>query len=412
MLVVVVSMIVAAILVSLLFLTSNRRALMQRDAARQAVHRNLSSGLAYVQAHTELPYLRRQARDLFGEGRDSVKLEKKPWGVFDVAVVMSRRGRWADTVAALLGSQFSAVNQSALYLTNENVPLSLNGDAQLRGGAYLPQAERPRDANLPLTGPARSGAAVTRRVQPSRAMLPLSGDSTLGRLRDYAALNLQQLLPAGSTSAGELRSGHTSFTGPATVLFRAEPITLTGLALSGQTVVVSARRVVVEASAALENVLLLAPVVIVRAGFRGRVQIIARDTAALGPGCELLYPSAVCAVALAESAGGTQVLLGENSWVSGVVLAAQPRGSSRPCVIRMGPGAAVQGQVFSAGTIENCGAVQGSVMCRRLVYRTPATFYDNYLVNAVLDRTALPPAFLTSPLLNAGAPLGIIAWLR
>ncbi|MDB5267932.1 MAG: hypothetical protein JWP58_972 [Hymenobacter sp.] len=416
MLVIAVSMLVAAILLSLLFLTSNRRLLMQRDERRQIVSRNLLSGLAYAQASTSLPYLRRQSRDLFGEGADSVMIEKKPWGVFDVAVVIAARGQLSDTVMALLGSQFSEANQAALYLANENTPLSLNGDAQVRGGAYLPKGESARDANLPLTGPARTGPAVTGRRQPSRSGLPISADSSLARLGEYASLRLEHLLATGSQPTGNLRSLRTSFVGAAAVLYRPEPITLTELTLTGQIVVISSHHLVVEASNHLDNVLLIAPVVVVKSGFRGRVQIMARDTADIQANCELLYPSVVCAFSSRASTSpvaAPQVLLGENSIINGIVVAAQTMsGSHVPCTIRMGQGTTVQGQVFSAGTIENCGTVRGTVMCRRLVYRTPATFYDNYLVNAVVDRPALPAAFLTSPLLNAGAPTGIIAWLH
>lgn len=408
-LVVVVSIIVAAILLSLLLLTSNRRLLVQRDAVRQAVRRNAYSGLAYAQAHAAGPSLRRQAWDLFGEGTDSVTLVRKPWGVFDVAVVTAAKGRWSDTVVALLGSQFSAVNNAALYLANENVPLSVGDDAQVRGTAYLPKAEPARSANLPLAGPRRTGAAVTNALRPSQAKLPVNGDSALARLRGYAELQLQQGLPADIQPSGDFRSRQTPFAGPPTVLYDAKPVVVAGLMLAGQIVVVSSRRLVVEASSQLDNVLLLAPVVVVRAGFRGRVQIIARDTVDVQRGCELLYPSAVCTY---STTGAGLVLLGENSRVSGVVIAAQPAGAARPCTVRMGPGAAVQGQVFSAGTVENCGAVRGTLMCRRLVYRTAATFYDNYLINAVLDRPGLPAAFLTTALLNEGARTGVIAWLR
>ena len=164
-----------------------------------------------------------------------------------------------------------------------------------------------------------------------------------------------------------------------------------------------------EASNTLDNVLLLAPVVVIKPGFRGRVQIIARDTVDIQQDSELLYPSAVCGYSHSQA---THVLLGPNSRVNGVVIAAQGAGNSLPCVVHMASGAAVQGQVFSAGSVENCGAVRGTVMCQRLVYRTATTFFDNYLVNALIDRSALPNAFLTTALLNPGASTGTIAWVR
>ena len=412
MLVLCVSIIVAAVLLSLLFLVSNRRVLVERDTMRQTVRRNLFSGVAYAQGHAHLPYCHRYGLDLFGEGRDSVTVEKKPWGAFDVAVVTAANAHFADTAVALLGSQFTAINQAALYLAEERIPLSVGDDAQVRGQAYVANAESAHPANLPALGAPRTGAPITGALHASRPQLPINGDSALARLRDYAALRLQAWLPAGSRTITGLGSRRVSFFGAAMVIFQPEPATLQHLALAGQIVVVSSRRLTVEASAQLDNVLLLAPVVVVKAGFRGRVQIIARDTVEIQHDCELAYPSAVCAYA--GTTTPAQVLLGENTRVRGLVVAANATGggAAATAVVRMAAGAAVEGQVFSTGTVENCGAVRGSVMCRRLIYRTPTSFYNNYLVNAVLDRPGLPAAFLTSPLLNAGAPIGVIAWLH
>lgn len=411
MLVIAVSIIIAAILLSLLFLASNRRLLTQRDTLQQGLRRNLASGLAYAQGHSAMPYLHRQSLDLFGAGTDSVSIEKKPWGAFDVAVVTAANAHFADTLMALLGSQFTPVNQAALYLADERIPLSVGDDAQVRGQGYVAKGEAAHPTNLPAIGPVRTGAPVTGGLHPSRPELPINADSALVRLRDYAGLRLQGWLPAGSRTSTVLRSLHVSFFGAATVIFQPEPITLRQLVLAGQIVVVSSRRLVVEASAQLDNVLLLAPVVVVRAGFRGRVQIIARDTVDIERDCELAYPSAVCAYA--GTTTPAQVLLGENARVCGLVVAANGNeaGAAAAAVVRMAAGAAVEGQVFSTGTVENCGLVRGIVMCRRLIYRTPSGYYNNYLVNAVIDRPGLPAAFLTSPLLNAGAPSGVITWL-
>jgi hypothetical protein len=406
-LVVVISLIIAAILLALVFLTTARRQQLQQDARRQTVRRNAYSGLAYIQARERLPYFRRQTWDLFGEENDSVSIEKRPWGVFDVAIVVAFRQRQADTLRALLGSQFAPSSVAALTLSDDHIPLSVNGDAQVRGTVRLPGATPVRAANLPLLGPARTGAPVTGSIQAVQPTAVTLDDSARARLRAYANLQLAAWLPPGSVPTGALRSGITSFMGPATVFYQNAPVELQHIQLGGQVVVISSRRLIVDASAQLDNVLLLAPVVIIKAGFRGRVQVIARDTAELQAGCELLYPSAVCACSPTQAA---QVVLGPASRVSGVVLAAQGESNMLPRV-RMAPDAAVQGQLFSAGTVENCGLVQGTVACRRLVYRTSATFYDNYLVNCTLDRLALPPAFLTTPLLNAEAATGIVAWL-
>jgi type II secretory pathway pseudopilin PulG len=408
MLVLVISIILAAILLSLIMLTTNRRRLVQRDTLRLELRRNLSSGLAYAQASTTHPYFRRLSLDLFGQETDSVTIEQKPWGVFDVAVVIAAKGQFRDTAVALLGSQFSTENQAALYLADENVPLSVNGDAQVRGVAYLPRAGTARPANLPQTGPARTGLAVTGDVRPSQATLPLEPDSTLARLRDYASLKLTAWLPPGTPITSTVRGQHRSFVASPVLIYQAAPLTLRSVTLTGQVVVASAQRLTVEASAQLDNVLLLAPVVVLKRGFRGRVQVFARDTVDVEEGCQLAYPSAVGAY---SAEGPAVVRLGAGSQISGVVLAASTA-MARNGKLLMAPSAAIEGQVLATGALENCGVVRGTVMCRHLTYRTAESFYDNYLVNGTVDREGLPKAFLSTPLLNARASRGVAAWLR
>ena len=152
-LVLAISVIVAAILLSLILLAANRRQLMQQDAWHEQVRRNLFSGLAYAQANPELPAFRSQSVNLFGDGEDSVQIVRKPWGLFDVVVLMAAKGNFRDTTVALLGSSFSPLNRAALYLTDENVPLAVNDDAQVRGAAWLPRKGDVRPASLPRLPP-------------------------------------------------------------------------------------------------------------------------------------------------------------------------------------------------------------------------------------------------------------------
>ena len=106
-LVLVISIVISAILLGLvgLFATTHRQA--QQQECQQRVQRNARSGLAYVLASPALPYFRPQALDLFGEGRDSVVVSVRPWGLFEVAVVVAGQGRTRDTLLALLGSRFA-----------------------------------------------------------------------------------------------------------------------------------------------------------------------------------------------------------------------------------------------------------------------------------------------------------------
>jgi type II secretory pathway pseudopilin PulG len=156
-LVLTISIILAATLLAMLLLASNRRLLLQRDARQQQVIRNLYSGLAYAQAHPELPAFRARVLDLFGEGNDSVQVVRQPWGLFDVAVITAAQGPARDTLAALLGSYPGATSRPALYLADAQLALAVGDDAQVRGGGLAAQGRRysrrqPAPAGCPPAG--------------------------------------------------------------------------------------------------------------------------------------------------------------------------------------------------------------------------------------------------------------------
>jgi hypothetical protein len=406
-LVLTVSLILAAILLSMLLLASNRRLLVQHDARRQQVSRNLFSGLAYAQAHPEQPAFQMRALDLFGEGTDSVQVVRRPWGLFDVAVVTAAKGPVRDTVAALLGSYPGAASQAALYLTDEQMALAVNGDAQVRGDVWLPKAGDIRPTNLPLIGAPRVGNPVLGRVRASPPALPPVSPAALERLQGYAQLQLDNLLPPGSAHAPASGYAAAPFRGAPAVWYHREAFTIAHR-VSGQIAIISSQRLVVKGASQLDGVLLLAPTIIVEPGFRGRVQLIARDTVSIGDHCHLAYPSVACAYGAGPAAW---VSLGAGSWLQGVLLA----GSAQPglaCVVHMAPGAGVEGQVYSAGVVENCATVWGTVMCRQLRYRNIGSFYENYLVNGTVDRSKLSAQFVSTSLLNPLSARGIVQWLR
>jgi hypothetical protein len=402
-----VSIIVAAILLSLILLATNRRILGQQDSLREQVRGNLFSGLAYAQAHPDLPAFRIHHLDLFGDEADSAQVMRRPWGLFDIMLVTTGKGTFRDTTIALLGSTFSLVNQTALYLSDENMPLTVNDDARVQGGAWLPGKGDVRPGSLPLTGARRAGQAVTGRIRASQPILPLARDSAFTRLRAYAELQLADLLPPGSKSISSQPAIAYSFKGQPLVWYHDGPFTLRG-SLAGQVVVVSSQRLVIEAGCKLDNALVLAPTIIIKTGFQGRAQFIARDTVFVGDSCRFAYPSAICAYGNKQTA---LVSIGAGTQLRGVVLvaAAEP---GLACVVRLTPTTTVEGQVFSAGAVENCGLVRGTVMCRRLLYHGVGSYFENYLVNATLDRTALPPAFLSTRLLNPGGHSNVVVWLH
>ena len=77
--------------------------------------------------------------DLYGEGTDSISLTAESWGAFDMALIKSFSVK--DTLKkAFLIANSTTKDPSALYLSDEDRPLSVSGSTLIKGNAFLPKA--------------------------------------------------------------------------------------------------------------------------------------------------------------------------------------------------------------------------------------------------------------------------------
>ena len=410
-LVLVISIVISAILLGLVAFYAISHRQLQAQNRQLLVQRNARSGLAYLLASPDLSYFQPLDIDLFGAGTDSVRIGRRPWGMFDIATVIAHQGLVRDTLTALLGSRFSSFSQGALYLPNsEPYSLGLAGTSQLIGAAYLP-TQGSRAVYLPGHQSNTPSPLVTGTTHVSNPQLPLDADSALTGLRDFVTLSLGSWLPGTTVMVRRLPAGNNPFGKSPLVWQQQKSGPLGTLRVSGQVILTSLYPIVLDSLSQLDGVMVIAPKITVAKGFRGRAQLFARDTIDVQARAQLAYPSALGVY----STGGTPaILLGEQTFVAGVIVAGAPAANTTASpLIRMHATAQVQGQVYTTGTLLNCGQVEGAVMCQHIAYQfSPRdTRYDNYLVDAVIDRNRLSKAFLTSPWLNPGAPREVLQWL-
>ncbi|WP_226180714.1 hypothetical protein [Hymenobacter lucidus] len=363
--------------------------------------------MAYLEAAAALPYFQAVDFDLFGAEKDSVQVEKRPWGVFDTGIVVAHQGTERDTLLALLGCHFDETGRAALYLADTNTPVAVGG-GQIIGTSYLPKAGiRPYVGGL-VTNPAPS-ASIRGQVRESQHSLPIETADVIRQLSKYDIAQLREWLPPATQTRSLARVMQHSFADLPLLVEHTTTSPLAHVSLSGNIILTSNQRLIIEPTAQLNNILLIAPVIVFKKGFSGQVQALARDTIILEEGCRLTYPSALCA---SSSTTNAVVLLGANSAVSGAVLAVSTGPNLYGATIRMSPGALVEGQVLTSGQLENCAQVHGSVVAHQLLYRTPSTFFTNYFINATIDRPILSPHFITTPILNSASKTAVVSWLQ
>jgi hypothetical protein len=328
--------------------------------------------------------------DLFGNNTDSVYLEKKSWGLFDIAISKAFSKNAREEKIVLIGSATNQKDSMALYLTDMDKRLSLSGETILKGNCYLPKAGIERAF---IEGKNFHGSQfVDGKILKSEKSLPKISKSLLERIQNISEgkwLKSDSLRDISFLLAKD--SLQRSFFEPTLLYTSSAPVVLDHKFLRGNMAIVSSVSITVKASSKLTDVLLYAPKIILEEDFTGSLQAFASDSLVAGKNCRLIYPSVLSVCRNKKSKDVIRMVLNEEATCLGVLFAWQDGTDAKKQVdISVAKKAIVYGQVFSCGTIDLKGSVYGSVFTNKFVLRTPSAVYENHLLDATIDVSKLP----------------------
>ncbi|RZJ76968.1 MAG: hypothetical protein EOO45_00360 [Flavobacterium sp.] len=385
---IVVAFFIAVFCASLIMLAAHYRNGYIKELRMIRLVNNLESAQARVLAAELGNGYGSDETDLYGDGLDSVLIIRKAWGVFDLAVVKSFVS--SDTLkrSFLIGMDKS-LDSVALYLSDEDRPLSVSGDTQITG-----------DVEVPKSGMRKSyaeGRAYSR------------DDMVDGKIRDSgrklkplanvykAGLNME--LEKSSTLLRQLPDHdlHVSFLDSVS-RFRIRPDQVLNHSFSGQIALYADSSVVLSSTCRLDGVLLFAQSIHIEAGFKGNVQLFARDSITIGDDVTLDYPSVMGLMAKQTVVGQGKISAGKGLRFSGMLFAVMDGKSSLPLMTSFGESNTISGEVYADGVVKmNKGFVlNGKVSCNRFLMQTKVSLYENFLIDVVFNRRARSGYFLSS----------------
>jgi cytoskeletal protein CcmA (bactofilin family) len=319
-------------------------------------------------------------------------LIKKHWGIFDLAIGNSKVGNEFFQKIGLLGVQKS--QRDALYLKDNNNALVLVGKTKITGAVSLPK-QGVKSGNI--------------------AGVSFYGDPLINSTRKASTRSLPQIQNiefvkdfyqnhvTDKIKNMELEDGvklHQSFTKNTGLYAANKPILLKNISLSGNIVVSSKTAIVVEASANLEDIILIAPKIRIEKNTTGNFQAIAKKSIEVASGCTLHYPTAL--ILLNENDHSLQALsrdeqereeihISKNTLVKGmVVYCSDNNTSSYKTQIQIDDSAVVQGEVYCAKNLALQGSVFGSVYTNHFIVKKSGGVYVNHLYNAIINAKKLP----------------------
>jgi hypothetical protein len=390
---VIVSVFVAMISGAMLLSSYHQHMLVGYYQTQERLIDNCQSGIELVLGakSTVIPQLN---IDLFQQEKDSVRLEQKAWGLLEVATIKSwsGQGMYQDSIVKTFLVGKEAPNY-ALSLSEGTSPLYVCGTTRVIGDAFLPREGVERGAFNVVQGNPYTGDKLiygkTEIVKPT--------DRSIYKERFEELKALQEL---SANISLEQDSILQPFNQP-TLILKGGRFNTASLVLKGNVVVIASERIEVSANSILEDVLLVAPEIIIQSGFQGTLQAFAWDSLVVETGVFLDFPSVLSLLPYEErTTFSPEIVLQEGAEVIGTLMVPSFRYNAYKSKVTIEPTAKITGQVWVNGVLQHKGIVYGSVLCDEFLLQTPAGVYENYLLDAIIDRTLLPKHYLTPSILG------------
>lgn len=297
---------------------------------------------------------------------------------------------------------------ACVYMADHQRSLSLSGHTLLNGNAWLSKAgiraaylnQRPYVHNTLLNG----------RLQESEDQLPALDPvfvEYLYRLADTTPFVKQQydlrMLDSGLAAP---------FSDPVKEVVQPGVLLLENINLEGHIIVRSDSLIEVDASANLRNVILIAPVVKFRKGWKGAVQVIAKDSIVAAEDCHWEYPSALVLLKSHKENLQNKLIIDKKCIVDGMVLSVCDTADVYKSYVELGEGSKLTGIAYVMGYLSLKANVDGIVLTDYFIYRSPSTVYENYLVDVTIDRNKLSSRYIGPSIFRDAGKRTVIAWVQ
>lgn len=401
---IVIAFFIAIVSASLIMLAAHYRNSYLKEIRYNRLLNNLNSGIEYTLANKDAME-GKQTLDLFGDELDSLELDKKDWGIFDLAILKSFVKQDTLKRAFLIGN---LTDSTAIYLSDEDRPLSISGHTRITGNVELPKSGirqsyaegKPYDGGKELIFGGKTSNST-------RMLKPLN-EKLLERLKAVFA-NQAQKLPA--LQQNELRVSFLD----STQKFKLPQIAnLADVNLEGNIILISDSLVTISATAQLNGIQVYAPLIKVEQGFKGNCQLFAVDSILVADNVEFKYPSVLGVMRTKRSVVQPQIVLGDHVNFDGIIFSHENERTALQTLIGLGKDTRVQGEIYSTGLlrVEKGSKINGKVSCNRFLMKTPLTLYENFLIDVAFNSKARSRYYLSSKLFKEQRTNRILKWLN
>ncbi len=371
---------------------------------------NVASGSNVLLAETNRSYVSRKV-SLFGGDQDSVILKRLSWGAYDIGVAQAFIQRDTLTKIFSMANRIDSLKWAALYLPDEDRPLSVSGKTKIIGPAFIPKAGV-KEAYVEDNAYEGDKRLVIGIKHNSDKTLP-----TLDQKRLEVIENLFKSEALADDNMLKKDSINNSFNTAVKFVNLKKRVFTINNKLGGYVLIRSDTTITIDSSAKLNNVIVCAPSVIINEGFHGSCQVYATDSVHIGKNCKFDYPSVVGVTQFTSSKlkSPGRIVAEAGLIFNGILFSYQKEKSEVLPVISLGEHTKVTGEIYSQGILNYKKKIEidGSILTNRFIYQSSYTRYENYLINVELNSMKLSSYYLSSDLLpSTSTKTHVLQWLK
>lgn len=402
---IIIALVIAVLSGSLIATAYYYRWSLQKSKKQQRLLLNLESGSNLLLSKDFNIQEELISIDLYSLTRDSISIRKKNWGIFELGEVYAFEQLDTMKKSFLIAKEIKK-DQTVLYLSDEDRPLSISGSSRISGNAFLPKSGI-RQAYVDGKG-YTSKQLVYGKIKESGRDLPTFNETKLNWLKKqlndtvfYEAVSEDSLINSFFKSTLKLNIKKNE---------------ILDKYLKGNIIVYADSVLKISSSAFLEDVLVFAPAIIIEKGFRGSGQFFATDSITLEEDVRLHYPSCLGVIKDEKARHQPKISLANNVHFGGLIFTDEKERSTLQTMLSIAKNTFVEGEIFVKGMlkIEKPITIKGKVSCHRFIIQTSTTLYENYLIDVNLDRKRLNKYYLSSNLWEQNKALSnkILKWLN
>lgn len=315
-------------------------------------------------------------RSFLIELSEGVGVSKEYWGAFKLEKIWTLNNKQIQKAAFIEEPFFKGFEDYNLYLSNHNMPLVLAGQGTIEGKMALPGRR------------IKAGS-----IDGNYLRNPLPPSSLINESKsELPSLNLSYRQYLDKLSKGKLpdsleviayRDKARSFLKKTQLIILTQPMVISE-SFAGNIIIKSTYPVTISKEAKLEDVMIVAPQIVIQSGFSGSIHLVSRKVR-IDSNTNLNYPSSILVFSAEKDASRYErelVRISSGCRFEGRILLLKiGKDSDTRDFISIAESSRVEGVVYNEGYSEVLGTMKGNIYTENFALRHNGSVYLNHLYN-------------------------------